>query len=83
MKCEAQPCFPLNLYVAPLRRYGGISVGGVNSQVRLTEEEIETAVRDLGDLLGPFLVRMNCFCVIQTGGNLLGRSTFDEVMENH
>lgn len=48
-------------------------MGGVNSQVRLTEEEIETAVRDLGDLLGPFLVRMNCFCVIQTGGNLLGR----------
>ncbi|XP_053199909.1 phospholipid-transporting ATPase ABCA1-like [Scomber japonicus] len=31
-------------------RYGGISVGGVNSQVRLTEAGIEAAFRDLKDL---------------------------------
>uniref|UniRef100_A0A673CYV6 P-type phospholipid transporter n=1 Tax=Sphaeramia orbicularis TaxID=375764 RepID=A0A673CYV6_9TELE len=30
--------------------YGGISVGAVNSQVRLTEAEIEAAFRDLKDL---------------------------------
>ncbi|KAG7243353.1 hypothetical protein INR49_011809 [Caranx melampygus] len=35
-------------------RYGGISVGGVNSQVRLTEGAIEAAFRDLKDLLSPF-----------------------------
>uniref|UniRef100_UPI0037E7D1F5 phospholipid-transporting ATPase ABCA1 n=1 Tax=Semicossyphus pulcher TaxID=241346 RepID=UPI0037E7D1F5 len=31
-------------------RYGGISVGAVNSQVRLTEAAIEAAFKDLGDL---------------------------------
>ncbi|KAJ8008300.1 hypothetical protein DPEC_G00103410 [Dallia pectoralis] len=29
------------------KRYGGISVGGVNSQVRMTEPEIEAAIGDL------------------------------------
>uniref|UniRef100_A0A3Q2Q6M2 ATP-binding cassette sub-family A member 1-like n=1 Tax=Fundulus heteroclitus TaxID=8078 RepID=A0A3Q2Q6M2_FUNHE len=33
------------------KRYGGISVGGVNSQVRLTEPEIEDVFRDLKRLL--------------------------------
>lgn len=33
------------------KRYGGISVGGVNSQVRMTEPEIETVIRDLRSLL--------------------------------
>uniref|UniRef100_A0A3B3Z6U0 ABC transporter domain-containing protein n=1 Tax=Periophthalmus magnuspinnatus TaxID=409849 RepID=A0A3B3Z6U0_9GOBI len=33
------------------KRYGGISVGGVNSQVRLTEAEIELAFTDLKDFL--------------------------------
>ncbi|KAM4564931.1 phospholipid-transporting ATPase ABCA1 [Fundulus diaphanus] len=32
------------------KRYGGISVGGVNSQVRLTEPEIEDVFRDLKGL---------------------------------
>ncbi|XP_035501650.2 phospholipid-transporting ATPase ABCA1 isoform X2 [Scophthalmus maximus] len=35
-------------------RFGGISVGGVNSQVRLTEEEIEVALRDLKDIFSSF-----------------------------
>ncbi|XP_058480898.1 phospholipid-transporting ATPase ABCA1-like isoform X2 [Solea solea] len=35
-------------------RYGGFSVGGVNSQVRLTEEEIEAAFVDLKDILSSF-----------------------------
>uniref|UniRef100_H3C1X8 P-type phospholipid transporter n=1 Tax=Tetraodon nigroviridis TaxID=99883 RepID=H3C1X8_TETNG len=35
-------------------RYGGISVGGVNSQVLLNQTEIEAAVEDLRGLLGPF-----------------------------
>ncbi|KAM7366213.1 hypothetical protein PAMP_015672 [Pampus punctatissimus] len=34
-------------------RYGGISVGEVNSQVRLTEAAIEAAFRDLKDLFSP------------------------------
>lgn len=38
-------------------------MGGVNSQVLLTEEEIEGVIGDLGNLLGPFLVRVNRFCV--------------------
>uniref|UniRef100_A0A8C7D5T6 P-type phospholipid transporter n=1 Tax=Oncorhynchus kisutch TaxID=8019 RepID=A0A8C7D5T6_ONCKI len=33
------------------KRYGGISVGGVNSQVRMTEPEIEAVIRDLRSLL--------------------------------
>uniref|UniRef100_A0A8C8J4V0 P-type phospholipid transporter n=1 Tax=Oncorhynchus tshawytscha TaxID=74940 RepID=A0A8C8J4V0_ONCTS len=32
------------------KRYGGISVGGVNSQVRMTEPEIEAVIRDLKSL---------------------------------
>nr|XP_019951227.1 PREDICTED: ATP-binding cassette sub-family A member 1-like isoform X1 [Paralichthys olivaceus]XP_019951229.1 PREDICTED: ATP-binding cassette sub-family A member 1-like isoform X1 [Paralichthys olivaceus]XP_019951230.1 PREDICTED: ATP-binding cassette sub-family A member 1-like isoform X1 [Paralichthys olivaceus] len=35
-------------------RYGGVSVGGVNSQVRLTEDAIEVAFRDLRDLFSSF-----------------------------
>ncbi|XP_070849905.1 phospholipid-transporting ATPase ABCA1-like [Chaetodon trifascialis] len=35
-------------------RYGGISVGGVNSQVRLTEPAIKAAFRDLQELFGSF-----------------------------
>uniref|UniRef100_A0A4W6E1W5 P-type phospholipid transporter n=1 Tax=Lates calcarifer TaxID=8187 RepID=A0A4W6E1W5_LATCA len=35
-------------------RYGGISVGAVNSQVRMTEGEIEAAFRNLKDLLSSF-----------------------------
>uniref|UniRef100_A0A8C4INI3 P-type phospholipid transporter n=1 Tax=Dicentrarchus labrax TaxID=13489 RepID=A0A8C4INI3_DICLA len=37
-------------------RYGGISVGGVNSQVRLTEAAIEAAFRDLKDLFSSFQI---------------------------
>ncbi|KAM9836585.1 phospholipid-transporting ATPase ABCA1 [Aulostomus maculatus] len=33
-------------------RYGGISVGGVNSQVHLTEAEVEATFRDLKSLFG-------------------------------
>ncbi|XP_008325095.1 ATP-binding cassette sub-family A member 1 isoform X1 [Cynoglossus semilaevis] len=33
-------------------RYGGLSVGEVNSQVRMTEEDIEAAFVDLKELLG-------------------------------
>jgi len=32
-------------------RYGGISVGGVNSQVRMSEAEVEASFRDLKELL--------------------------------
>lgn len=32
------------------KRYGGISVGGINSQVRLTEAEIEVTFTDLKDI---------------------------------
>ncbi|XP_070711035.1 phospholipid-transporting ATPase ABCA1-like [Pempheris klunzingeri] len=35
-------------------RYGGISVGAVNSQVRLTEAAIEAAFRDLKELFSSF-----------------------------
>lgn len=40
-------------------------MGGANSQVLLNETEMEAAVRDLRDLLGPFQVRPNrcCFAV--------------------
>lgn len=37
-------------------RYGGISVGGVNSQVRLTEEEVESIVDDLRKLFAAYQV---------------------------
>ncbi|XP_056298859.1 phospholipid-transporting ATPase ABCA1-like [Pseudoliparis swirei] len=33
------------------KRYGGISVGGVNSQVRMSEAEVEASFRDLKELL--------------------------------
>ncbi|XP_030287307.1 phospholipid-transporting ATPase ABCA1 isoform X1 [Sparus aurata] len=36
------------------KRYGGISVGGVNSQVRLNESAIEDAFRDITNLLSSF-----------------------------
>lgn len=38
-------------------------MGGVNSQVILTEGEIEAVIGDLRTLLGPFLVRMDWFWV--------------------
>uniref|UniRef100_A0A8C6U8H6 P-type phospholipid transporter n=1 Tax=Neogobius melanostomus TaxID=47308 RepID=A0A8C6U8H6_9GOBI len=38
------------------RRFGGISVGGVNSQVRLTEAEIEVAFTELKDTLSSLQV---------------------------
>lgn len=37
-------------------RYGGISVGGVNSQVHLNESAIEDAFRDITNLLSSFQV---------------------------
>uniref|UniRef100_A0A3Q1K4G3 ABC transporter domain-containing protein n=1 Tax=Anabas testudineus TaxID=64144 RepID=A0A3Q1K4G3_ANATE len=37
-------------------RYGGISVGAVNSQVRVTEATIEATFRDLKNLFRPFQV---------------------------
>uniref|UniRef100_A0A3Q3WL83 ABC transporter domain-containing protein n=1 Tax=Mola mola TaxID=94237 RepID=A0A3Q3WL83_MOLML len=40
-------------------RYGGISVGGVNSQVRLTETATEDAFRDLQSLFGSFTMFHN------------------------
>uniref|UniRef100_A0A3Q1GHF5 P-type phospholipid transporter n=1 Tax=Acanthochromis polyacanthus TaxID=80966 RepID=A0A3Q1GHF5_9TELE len=36
------------------RRYGGISVGEINSQVRLNDTEIEAVFRDLKDLFSSF-----------------------------
>ncbi|XP_041821372.1 phospholipid-transporting ATPase ABCA1-like [Chelmon rostratus] len=39
-------------------RYGGISVGAVNSQVRLTEATIEAAFKDLKDLFSSFQVNV-------------------------
>lgn len=41
------------------QRYGGISVGGVNSQVWLTEEEVQSALTDLQKLFAVYQVR-NC-----------------------
>uniref|UniRef100_A0A671UPG0 P-type phospholipid transporter n=1 Tax=Sparus aurata TaxID=8175 RepID=A0A671UPG0_SPAAU len=38
------------------KRYGGISVGGVNSQVRLNESAIEDAFRDITNLLSSFQI---------------------------
>ncbi|XP_069561182.1 phospholipid-transporting ATPase ABCA1 [Brachyistius frenatus] len=35
-------------------RYGGISVGAINSQVRMTEAQIEAAFKDLRDLFSSF-----------------------------
>uniref|UniRef100_A0A8C5HBH1 P-type phospholipid transporter n=1 Tax=Gouania willdenowi TaxID=441366 RepID=A0A8C5HBH1_GOUWI len=37
-------------------RYGGISVGGINSQVRLTEAQIEDTFRDVKELFSSFQV---------------------------
>lgn len=37
-------------------RYGGISVGAINSQVRLNEAAIEAAFRDLKDLFSSLQV---------------------------
>lgn len=47
----------LILSLASFQRYGGISVGGVNSQVRLTEEEVQSAFDDLRKLFAAFPVR--------------------------
>lgn len=41
------------------QRYGGISVGGVNSQVRLTDEEVQSVFTDLQKLFAAYQVR-NC-----------------------
>lgn len=41
-------------------RYGGISVGAVNSQVRLTEAEVEDVFRGLKNLLNSSQVRHKC-----------------------
>uniref|UniRef100_A0A3B5KYM5 ABC transporter domain-containing protein n=1 Tax=Xiphophorus couchianus TaxID=32473 RepID=A0A3B5KYM5_9TELE len=43
------------------KRYGGISVGAVNSQVRLSEAEVEDVFRDLKNLLSSSQVRHKCF----------------------
>lgn len=45
------------LSLALFQRYGGISVGGVNSQVRLTEEEVQSAFDDLRNLFAEYQVR--------------------------
>lgn len=45
------------LSLALFQRYGGISAGGMNSQVRLTEEEVQSAFDDLRKLFAPYLVR--------------------------
>lgn len=42
--------------VVSFQRYGGISVGGVNSQVRLTEEKIESTFSDLQNLFASYRV---------------------------
>lgn len=47
--------------VMSFQRYGGISVGGVNSQVRLTEEGIESVISDLQDLFASYQVCKQCF----------------------
>lgn len=46
-------------------RYGGISVGGVNSQVRMTEPEIEAVIRDLKSLFNSPQV---CYGYWDSGG---------------
>uniref|UniRef100_A0A8C6U720 ABC transporter domain-containing protein n=1 Tax=Neogobius melanostomus TaxID=47308 RepID=A0A8C6U720_9GOBI len=55
------------LVVSDLSRFGGISVGGVNSQVRLTEAEIEVAFTELKDTLSSLQVgifsHVNMCCV--------------------
>lgn len=60
----------LKLYAPPPHRYGGISVGGVNSQHLLNTTEIEAAVRDLKALLGPLQVRTSRSRPPQTGAAL-------------
>uniref|UniRef100_A0A4W5MT56 P-type phospholipid transporter n=1 Tax=Hucho hucho TaxID=62062 RepID=A0A4W5MT56_9TELE len=47
------------------KRYGGISVGGVNSQVRMTEPEIEAVIRDLKSLFNSPQV---CYGYWDSGG---------------
>lgn len=55
------PVFPvLSPFVSLLRppsRYGGISVGGVNSQVRMTQAQIEVVMREVKDLFNSSQVR--------------------------
>uniref|UniRef100_A0A3P8YPP7 P-type phospholipid transporter n=1 Tax=Esox lucius TaxID=8010 RepID=A0A3P8YPP7_ESOLU len=41
------------------KRYGGISVGGVNSQVRMTEPEIEAVITDLKSLFNSSQILLN------------------------
>lgn len=51
--CHASSCVSSSL---PLCRLGGLSVGGVNSQVRMSEAAIEASFRDLRELISPFQV---------------------------
>uniref|UniRef100_A0A3P8U6Q8 P-type phospholipid transporter n=1 Tax=Amphiprion percula TaxID=161767 RepID=A0A3P8U6Q8_AMPPE len=50
------------------RRYGGISVGEVNSQVRLNDTEIEAIFRDLKDLFSSFQIFQKAETVLKRLG---------------
>uniref|UniRef100_A0A3Q1BNZ4 P-type phospholipid transporter n=1 Tax=Amphiprion ocellaris TaxID=80972 RepID=A0A3Q1BNZ4_AMPOC len=50
------------------RRYGGISVGEVNSQVRLNDTEIEAIFRDLKDLFSSFRIFQKADTVLKRLG---------------
>lgn len=58
--CSYSPILHLNLTHSLLfvhhSRYGGISVGAVNSQVRVTEATIKATFRDLKTLFKSFQV---------------------------
>uniref|UniRef100_A0A672GMS6 P-type phospholipid transporter n=1 Tax=Salarias fasciatus TaxID=181472 RepID=A0A672GMS6_SALFA len=49
-------------------RYGGISVGAVNSQVRLTETAVEDALRNLSDLFSSFQIFWNARTLLKRLG---------------
>ena len=55
---DLQPDLSLSLLPPPppSPRYGGISVGGVNSQVRMTAPEIEATIMDLKILFNSSMV---------------------------
>uniref|UniRef100_A0A674D8X2 P-type phospholipid transporter n=1 Tax=Salmo trutta TaxID=8032 RepID=A0A674D8X2_SALTR len=61
------------------KRYGGISVGGVNSQVRMTEPEIETVIRDLRSLLNSSQDNMTDQMLLNTETLLKELGTRDNV----
>uniref|UniRef100_A0A3Q1GH78 P-type phospholipid transporter n=1 Tax=Acanthochromis polyacanthus TaxID=80966 RepID=A0A3Q1GH78_9TELE len=50
------------------RRYGGISVGEINSQVRLNDTEIEAVFRDLKDLFSSFRIFQKAETVLKRLG---------------